>query len=104
MQVYLRVSNRPDFDYLTYVRANAAYEAAFREEALRNLRRSPGTYLGNAVAGVVSLCLDINSVFLKAWEYRQTTGMPPQPPGSSSVTLRTSTPVVRAGRSRPTPT
>lgn len=77
-QVYLRVSNRPDFDYLTYVRANAAYEAAFREEALRNLRRSPGTYLGNAVAGVVSLCLDINSVFLKAWEYRQATGMPPQ--------------------------
>jgi hypothetical protein len=77
-QIYLRVSGRPDFDYLTYVRANRAYEAAFREEALRNLRRSPGVYLGNAVAGVVSLCLDINSVFLKAYEYRQATGVPPQ--------------------------
>lgn len=77
-QVYLRVSGRPDFDYLTYVRANAAYEAAFRDEALGNLRRSPGTYLGNAVSGVVSFCLDINSVFLEAWEYRQATGVPPQ--------------------------
>jgi 4-amino-4-deoxy-L-arabinose transferase-like glycosyltransferase len=73
-----RVSGRPDYDYLRYVRATGAYEAAFREEALRNLRRSPGVYLENAASGLLAYCLHINSVFIKTFQYRQTGAPPPR--------------------------
>jgi len=75
-QVFLRVSGRSDFDYVAYVRSGEAYEAAFREEALRNLRRSPGVYLQNAVSGLLAYGLHINSVFIKAFQYKQTAGVP----------------------------
>jgi 4-amino-4-deoxy-L-arabinose transferase-like glycosyltransferase len=74
MQVYQRVTGRPDYDYLAYVRTNEAQEAAFRKEALRNLRRSPGVYLENVVSGILAFNLHINSVFIKVFQYKQTPG------------------------------
>jgi hypothetical protein len=50
---------------------NLAVEAALRDVTLRNLRRRPGVYLGNAWRSLVTFNLHINSVLLKVYQRNQ---------------------------------
>jgi hypothetical protein len=71
MAVYTRVTGREQYDYMTYVLRNADLEDAFRHEALLNLRRQPGVYLGNAWRSLRTLTLDMSVVLLDVFRYLQ---------------------------------
>jgi hypothetical protein len=67
------ITGREGFDYPTFVRLNTTIEARFKDLALVNLRRQPGTYIRNCLGSLRTLALDINSVFLRVFVYLQGT-------------------------------
>jgi len=71
--IYLRVTGE-EYDYLGYLKHNVALEAAFKEEALRNLRRQPQVYLWNVARGFLSLGLQINTSMVSVFQRIQRTG------------------------------
>ena len=71
--IYVRVTGEP-YDYLGYLKHNVALEAAFKEEALRNLRRQPQVYLRNVARGFLSLGLQLNTSLVSVFQRIQRTG------------------------------
>jgi hypothetical protein len=74
LPIYARVTGEPVYTYPTFVRNILPLEAAFREEALRNLRARPEVYLRNAWHSGLSYALDVNAIFLTVFERIQHTG------------------------------
>lgn len=57
-----------NYDYHGYVKHNAALEAAFKHDALENLRRQPGVYAWNVARGFLSMSLQINTAMVSAFQ------------------------------------
>jgi hypothetical protein len=74
LRVTSRVTGRPTYDLLTYVKWNAELEEAFGREALANLRRQPGVFVANAVGNLRTLLFDTSTVLLPAFRIAQRTG------------------------------
>jgi len=72
--VSARVTGRPTYDLLTYVRRNAEFEEAFGREAVENLRRQPGVFVANAARTLRTLLLDTSTVLLPAFRVVQRPG------------------------------
>ncbi len=75
LRVTSRVTGRPTYDLLTYVRFNAELEEAFGREALENLRRQPGVFVTNGARTVRTLLLDTSTVLLPAFRVAQRPGV-----------------------------
>ena len=73
--VLRRVTGRPGYDLLTYVRFNAELEAAYGREAWENLRRRPGVYLGNVARALGALLFHDSTVLLPAFRAVQAPGV-----------------------------
>ena len=74
LRVSSRVTGRPTYDLLTYVRLNAEFEEAYGREALENLRRQPGVFVANGARTLRTLLLDTSTVLLPAFRVAQRPG------------------------------
>jgi len=68
LPLYTRVTGREDYDLIFYLRHNLDLEAAFKQEAIANIRSRPGAYLRNCATNFLSLNLDISTVVLREFE------------------------------------
>lgn len=71
--IYRRVTGE-EYDYVGYIRHNVALEAAFKEEAIRNLREKPGVYARNVARSFLTMSLQINTALVSVFQRIQRTG------------------------------
>ena len=71
--LYRRVTGE-EYEYLASLKHNVALEAAFKEDALHNLRLEPKVYLRNVARGFVSLSLQLNTAMVSVFQRVQRTG------------------------------
>ena len=71
--IHRRVTGK-EYDYPGYLEHNVALEAAYKEDALRNLGRQPQVYLWNVARGFLSLSLQINTSLVSVFQRIQRTG------------------------------
>jgi hypothetical protein len=74
MTIFTRVTGLPAYDYEAQNRRGTELEAAYREEALRNLRERPFVYAGNVARTFASFNLETSSVLLSAYQRLQADG------------------------------
>lgn len=74
MQPIYRGVTGTEYDYLGFLRHTVALEAAFKEDALRNLRQKPQVYLWNVARGFLSLSVHINASLVSVFQRIQRTG------------------------------
>jgi hypothetical protein len=58
MIIYRRVTRRPEYDLETFSAHVLELNDAFRDQALRNLRRRPGVYVANVATNLSVFCRD----------------------------------------------
>lgn len=71
--VFYRATGK-NYDYVTLIKNNIKVEDEFRKSALENLEKKPLTYIHNIVNSFITLNLDINSVFIRIFQYLQGPG------------------------------
>jgi hypothetical protein len=79
LRIQERVTGKAEYDLLTYVRFNVEIEAAYRREALANLRRQPGVFATNAMRTVATLATGTSTVALAVFRLVQRPGVVPRP-------------------------
>ncbi len=72
--IYTRVTGASEYDIETHRRFTFELEHALEQAALQNLADRPAVYLRNVARGFASLCTQMNSVLLRAFEYAQRGG------------------------------
>lgn len=68
LPVYMRATGRASYDLIYYLRYNLDLEAAFKREAIANIRSRPGVYVRNCVANFLSLNFDVSTMVLREFE------------------------------------
>ena len=73
-QIYSKVTGKPRYDVVTYIRDNLALEDALKEDAIRRFLRRPQIYFYNVFQNALTITVDINSIFIKIFQALQTPG------------------------------
>jgi hypothetical protein len=77
MEVFRAVTGQSSYNRAAFIDHNLELEDAFRERALSNIRKHPLVYLRNCVRSLVTLNLQINSVFIEVFQHIQQPGVWP---------------------------
>ena len=74
LPLYKQITNEQEFTYHSRVANVFLMEEKFKQAAIDNLKENPGIYLGNVFTNFITLQLDINSVYIKIYQFIQKRG------------------------------
>ncbi len=70
-QIFQKITNNSRYSYTDYVAHNVELEDEFARQAIQNVRRQPGVFAYNFVQNILTFNVDINSVFIKVFQFIQ---------------------------------
>ncbi|HHZ64618.1 MAG TPA: hypothetical protein EYN51_03820 [Flavobacteriales bacterium] len=74
LPLFQKITNQAEFTYHSRVANIFLMEEKFKEAAIENLKEKPGVYLSNIFTNFLTLQLDINSVYIKIYQFIQKRG------------------------------
>jgi hypothetical protein len=70
-QIFEKITDKSHYSYTDYIAHNLELEDEFSKQAIQNLSRQPNVFVYNFVQNVLTFNIDINSVFIKAFQFIQ---------------------------------
>lgn len=74
LPLFEKITNQTEFTYHSRVANIFLMEEKFKEAAIENLKEKPGVYISNVFTNFLTLQLDINSVYIKIYQFIQKPG------------------------------
>jgi len=71
MQIFQKITKHSQYSYTDYIAHNLELEDEFAKQAIQNLSRQPNIFVYNFIQNVLTFNVDINSVFIKAFQFIQ---------------------------------
>lgn len=70
-QIFETVTGKSHYSYTDYIAHNVELEDEFAKQAIQNLSRQPDVFAYNVVQNALTFTVDINSVFIQAFQFIQ---------------------------------
>lgn len=70
-KIYQKITRNAQYSYTDYIAHNVELEDEFARQAIQNVRRQPDVFVYNFVQNVLTFNVDINSVFIKVFQFIQ---------------------------------